>query len=111
MFATEQDCHFQNQAVQDAVQDVESTTLLLLIRAMSSEYNQSIMHLAGHLLEHQIDLIDSTDGRLLMDALLAASGPSEMDLLHALLRAPHLSLYHDAIAETLELMYYDSLLA
>ncbi len=111
MFATEQDCQTNPQTVQDAFQSVESTTLLLLIRAISNEHNQSIMHLGAHLLEHQPELINSRDGQLLMDALLSAAGPSEMELLHALLRTPHLSAYHDALADSLELMYYDSLLA
>lgn len=93
--------------VEEAFREVESATILLLIQAIRKHRNQSIMQMAAHLLSHQEQLIDSVDGQLLLDALLAAAGPNEIYLLQDLVACAHLHGYHDAIAETLELIHYD----
>ena len=93
--------------VEEAAREVESATILLLIQAIRKNRNESIMHMAAHLLSHQAQLIDSVDGQLLLDALLAAAGPNEIHLLQDLMNCSFLHGYHDAIAETLELIHYD----
>ena len=96
-----------DQLVQDAYREVESATILLLIQAIRQNRNESIMHMASHLLTHQATLIASVDGQLLLDALLAAAGPNEIGLLQDLLDCEHLDGFHETIAETLELIHYD----
>ena len=100
------ECHMTEE-LEASYAEVESITILLLIRAIKSHSNSSFNHMAAHLLINQTELSGNINGRLLLEALLEVASYSEIGLLKSLLHCEHLADYNETIAESIELIYYE----